>query len=179
MDDIADLNIKVNGNPRDESQTLTFSGIPNSHDETTVMDTIPTETNSFTVEFDQDVDFNEVLIDEISAGTGEETEIYIIIKDGNGDIIKDLDGNDITDVIPVTGGKIVFPDNLPLRDTFLIIVVSASQELFELSTDFLGCVLPRTYTFNYINTIRLLFHGEIIGLFIIPVFERHKRSRKS
>ena len=164
MDDKEDLDIKVNGNPRDESETLTFSGIPDSYNDTTVMDTTPTETNSFRVEFSTDVDLNVVSFPEISGGTGEETEIFIIIKDGNGDIIKDLDGNDITDVIPVTGGQIVLPDNLPLTDNLTIIIVSSNDDSFELSTDFLGCVPPRMYTLNYmsINTLlHKIFHFEL------------------
>lgn len=175
MDDIEDLNIQVNGNPREENQTLTFSGIPGSYNEATVMGTIPTDTNSFAVEFDQVVYFSQLLISDLSAKTGQVTDIYIIIKDGK-DIIEDLFGNNFTDVIHITDGKSVIPDKLGPRDTFTIIVVSASQPSFELNTDFLGCVHPRTYTLNYINTIQLLFYDEIIGFFIIPVFERHKGS---
>ena len=65
----------------------------------------------------------------LKSSTREETEMYIIIKDGNGDILEGLDGNDITD-IPVTGGKMAFPDNVPLEDKFVIIIVSSNVESF-------------------------------------------------
>ena len=144
MDDINGLEILVNGEERDEEETLTFSDIPNNYDADTVMDTTPTDTNSFKVEFSQDVDLNVVSIGEIASG-GEEIDMNIIITDENGDILDGTDGNPITSVIPLEGGEFILPANFPPVKNITIIIVSSSVPSIELSTDFLGCLLPSMY----------------------------------
>ena len=145
MDKTLGDNIKINGNSRNESETLTFSGIPSSHSDTAVMETVATERNSFTVDFGTDVDLNVIEFPTNTAGN----EIYIIIKDGEGKAFQDSDGNDITDVIPITGGQFVLPENFPLTDIVTVIVVSATDPSFVVNSDFLGCIPPRMYTLIY------------------------------
>jgi len=141
MDDL-DIDIKVNGEPRNESEKVSFSGIPQNYDPDTVQETDAVPSNSITVDFGELVELNVLEIDSPDVST-----ISIIVKDGNGNVLTDTEGKPFTDVLIVEDGKLVFPENFPDVEDITIIIVSADNPSITLGTDFLGCLHPREYTF--------------------------------
>lgn len=141
MDDL-DIEIKVNGEPRNESEKVSFSNIPQNYDPDTVQETDAVPSNSITVDFGELVELNVLEIDSPDVST-----ISIIVKDGNGNVLTDTEGKPFTDVLIVEDGKLVFPENFPDVEDITIIIVSADNPSITLGTDFLGCLHPREYTF--------------------------------
>ena len=140
MDDLG-LNIEVNNEPREDSETVSFSDIPSDYNPNTVINTTAVPSNSITVDFGKLVELNVLEID--SPGV---SDISIIVKDGNGDVLIDADGNPFTDVIKLDDGKLVFPDHFPVVEVITIIIVSSNTPTLTLDTNYLGCLHPSEFT---------------------------------
>ena len=130
MDDINDLEITVDGLPRNEATTQPFTNIPSSYDETTVLDTPPSNSTSVTVEFSVPVDLNVLKVG--GPGLPDEMTILVTGTDTNGETKKEL--------IDLDGNEFIFPDDFPPVKKVVITVVSSNDPSFDLETDFLGCV---------------------------------------
>ena len=132
MDDIADLDITVNGSERDENADVSFSNIPSTYDEGTVDNTDMTPSNTITVTFSKPVDLNVFQM----AGEDTPNEVTILVTgiDSNGD--------EVRAILHKTGDEFIFDEGFPAVSEVKITVISASEESFTVGTDFLGCVHP-------------------------------------
>ena len=139
MDDLG-LNIEVNNEPREDSETVSFSDIPSDYNPNTVINTTAVPSNSITVDFGELVELNVIEID--SPGV---SDISIIVKDGKGDVLKDTGGNPFTDVINLEDGKLVFPDHFPNVEDITIIIVSSNNATLTVDTNYLGCLHPSEF----------------------------------
>ena len=130
MDDIADLEITVDGLSRNETTTKSFRNIPSSYDDSTVLDTRPSRSSSVVVEFNIPVDLNVLIVD--GQRLPDDITILVTGTDGNGETQKAL--------IHLDSNKFIFPDDFPPIEQVRITVVSSSNPSFDLKTEFLGCV---------------------------------------
>lgn len=134
MDD-QDLDIKVNGKARDDTESLAFRDIPRTYDTETVFETVSTPSNSIQVDFGAYVD---VTVFQIFSETGEvlpeNLTILLTGLDENGEMRKLL--------LNLTNGEFVVDEEFPPVNKVNLTFVASDQESFEIRPEFLGCLKP-------------------------------------
>ncbi|XP_071507323.1 uncharacterized protein [Diadema antillarum] len=141
-DDMDDLNVvsSINNVPREEVDTLTFSGIPESYDNTQPL--VPSIANSFTVIFNRPVIVNVL---PVAADSGSVPQFDVIVREEDGTPFTDVNGTPLaSQQIPLVNGELNLPDTLPPVTGLLVIVVASDQPTFNVNAGFLGCIPEHT-----------------------------------
>ena len=131
MDDISDLEITINGSPRDETSEFTFQNIPSTNDVNEKDEIEITDDNTIKVEFNKVVDLNALEV----VGTDLPEEITVLVAG------IDQNRQRHRAIIDLTTDMFVL-DQFPAVREVNITVVSSSQPRFTVFTEFLGCLHP-------------------------------------
>ena len=130
MDDISDLDITINGSPRDETTEFTFQNIPGTY-YGNEKDIESTEDNTIFLEFNKVVDFNALEL----VGTDLPEEITVLVTG--------IDQNRDTHMATIQLTADIFVlDEFPAVIEVNITVISSSQPKFTVGTEFSGCIHP-------------------------------------
>ena len=131
MDNITDLEIKVNDIPRTGLSAVDLKNIAEYYDLDTALSTPQNSDNTIAVSFNKLVDLNTLLVND--QNLPDELTIVVRGKDENGAIH--------TQVVNLTGNEFVLDNIPPVKDVLITFVYSSNPD-FSLTTEFLGCVHP-------------------------------------
>ena len=137
MDEL-EIDITVNDRSFKNVDVLRFKDIPKKENSNETIHS----SNTLHVQFNEPVHLK---ILQVSAPDGQNLPDQIGIKLLSGKKEPfEVDGVPFTDVIYLTNGVFVLPDFRPVDNIYMKIVLS-SKDSFELSPDFLGCLVPSKY----------------------------------
>ena len=135
MDEIQDLEIKINNWPRIETQIWPFTNISSIYNPDTVYQTGGNPSNSIVVDFGAPVDLN---VFKVFPSTGQNIpDDMTILVTGYGE-----NEEEYKVLIHLEGDEFVFEETFPFVKKVMITFVASSSSSFNLGTDFRGCVQP-------------------------------------